>query len=77
MFLVKENAKLERERSCFCPRLFREETGPNQDRGGLRGAVVLDVVSWLALLVVLVVVLVDVVSDFCLFRNILGTVGRL
>ena len=28
LFLVKEIAKLERERFVFCPRLFREAGGP-------------------------------------------------
>ena len=33
LFLVKEIAKLERERSVFCPRLFREGGGLTDDQG--------------------------------------------
>ena len=32
LFLVKEIAKLERERFVFCPRLFREGGGPTDDQ---------------------------------------------
>ena len=32
LFLVKEIAKLERERFVFCPRLFREEAGRVDDQ---------------------------------------------
>ena len=32
LFLVKEIAKLERERSCFCPGLFREGAGSPIDQ---------------------------------------------
>ena len=35
LFLVKEIAKLERERFVFCPRLFREEGVPIHQPGGL------------------------------------------
>ena len=35
LFLVKEIAKLERERSVFCPRLFREEGGQRDDQAQL------------------------------------------
>ena len=36
LFLVKEIAKLERERSVFCPRLFREGGGPSDQRAAYR-----------------------------------------
>ena len=36
LFLVKEIAKLERERSVFCPRLFREGGGPRVQRRQLK-----------------------------------------
>ena len=36
LFLVKEIAKLERERFVFCPRLFREETRLEDDQGELQ-----------------------------------------
>ena len=35
LFLVKEIAKLQRERSVFCPRLFREGGGPRVQPGGV------------------------------------------
>ena len=36
LFLVKEIAKLERERFVFCPRLFREGGGPTDDQAELQ-----------------------------------------
>ena len=36
LFLVKEIAKLERERFVFCPRLFREGGGPRDDQAEVR-----------------------------------------
>ena len=60
LFLVRAFAKLQRERSYFCPRLFREGGARPRDQAHLRLVVAFVLV---VLLVVVLVVLVLVVPS--------------
>ena len=61
LFLVRDFAKLQRERSCFGPGLFRRRGGARDDQAHLRLVVAFVLVVLLVVVLVVVLVVLDLV----------------